>query len=59
MKSVVDYCDGACSGNTGPGGWAAILVYGVHERELSGGDRQTTNKRMELTAAIQGLHVLK
>lgn len=53
------YTDGACSGNPGPGGWAALLVHGNYRRELSGAEPHTTNNRMELTAAIQGLHALK
>jgi ribonuclease HI len=57
-KTVVVYTDGACSGNPGPGGWAAILSFGGHERELSGGERQTTNNRMELQAAIAALQKL-
>lgn len=59
MKEVQIYTDGACRGNPGRGGWAAILVYGAHERELSGGERETTNNRMELMAAIRGLSALK
>ena len=59
MKSVTLYTDGACSGNPGPGGWAAILKYKDVERCLSGGEAQTTNNRMELTAVIQGLEALK
>ena len=59
MKTVTLYTDGACSGNPGPGGWGAILLYGAHRRELSGGERSTTNNRMELTAVIQGLRLLK
>lgn len=59
MKEVIIYTDGACSGNPGPGGWAAILRWEAHERELSGGERQTTNNRMELKAAIEGLSALK
>lgn len=59
MKEVSLYTDGACRGNPGPGGWGAILVYGPHERELSGGERETTNNRMELMAAISGLEALK
>ena len=55
MKKVEIYTDGACRGNPGRGGWGAILVYGVYEKELSGGDSETTNNRMELTAAIEGL----
>jgi ribonuclease HI len=58
-KQVFVYTDGACSGNPGPGGYGAILQYGEHRRELSGGFRQTTNNRMELTAAIKALEVLK
>ena len=59
MKKVDIYTDGACSGNPGRGGWAAILVYGAREAELSGFEPQTTNNRMELTAAIKGLSALK
>ncbi len=59
MKEVELYTDGACRGNPGRGGWGAILVYGKFERELSGGERETTNNRMELTAAIVGLEALK
>lgn len=59
MKDVELYTDGACRGNPGRGGWGAILVYGKYERELSGGERETTNNRMELTAAIVGLETLK
>ena len=61
MKSeVIDiFTDGACSGNPGPGGWAAILRVGGHERELSGGEVQTTNNRMELLAVIHALKALK
>src|SRR5699024_5879097 len=51
--------DGACSGNPGPGGWGAILRFGTVEKELCGGDKQTTNNRMELTAVIEGLSALK
>lgn len=58
MKEIELYTDGACSGNPGPGGWGAILRYKGIERELSGGERETTNNRMELTAAIQGLEAL-
>lgn len=59
-KSVVEiYTDGACSGNPGPGGWGAILRYGGHEKELSGGEPDTTNNRMELLAAIRALETLK
>lgn len=59
MKEVTIYTDGACSGNPGPGGWGAILLYGKHEKELSGGSKETTNNRMELTAAIEALKKLK
>ena len=58
-KTVTIYTDGACSGNPGPGGWAAILRYGEHEKELSGGEAQTTNNRMELTAVLRALEALK
>jgi ribonuclease HI len=57
--SVDIFTDGACSGNPGPGGWAAILRTGAHEKELSGGETDTTNNRMELTAVIRGLEALK
>jgi ribonuclease HI len=56
---VVVYTDGACSGNPGPGGWGAILTYGEHSKELSGGEAETTNNRMELLAAITALETLK
>lgn len=59
MKHVTIYTDGACSGNPGPGGWAAILKYGAQERVLTGGAPHTTNNRMELTAAIEALRALK
>ena len=59
MKQVELFTDGACSGNPGPGGWAAILRYRGIEKELSGGAADTTNNRMELTAAIEGLSALK
>ena len=59
MKTVTIYTDGACSGNPGPGGWGAILMYGPHTKELSGGEAQTTNNRMELTAVISALLALK
>ena len=59
MKHVDIYTDGACSGNPGPGGWGAVLVYGERERELSGGEAHTTNNRMELTAAIRALEALR
>lgn len=57
--SVVIYTDGACSGNPGPGGWGAILMSGSHSKEIKGGERDTTNNRMELMAAIQALESLK
>ena len=59
MKTVTLYTDGACSGNPGPGGWGLILSYMGHEKELSGGEANTTNNRMELTAVIRGLEALK
>ena len=59
MKTVTLYTDGACSGNPGPGGWGAILEYKGTEKELSGGEANTTNNRMELTAVIRGLEALK
>ena len=59
MKTVTLYTDGACSGNPGPGGWGAILEYKGVEKEFSGGEDQTTNNRMELTAVIEGLKRLK
>ena len=59
MKRVYIYTDGACSGNPGPGGWCAILRYGKAEKVISGGEAQTTNNRMELTAVIEALSALK
>ncbi len=59
MKKVFMFTDGACSGNPGPGGWGTILRYGDAEKELSGGEPQTTNNRMELLAVINGLAALK
>ena len=59
MKNVELFTDGACSGNPGPGGWGAILRYGDKEKELCGGEKETTNNRMELTAVIEGLAKLK
>ncbi|AWM87893.1 ribonuclease HI [Microvirga sp. 17 mud 1-3] len=58
-ERVTIYTDGACSGNPGPGGWAAILIFRGVEKEISGGEAQTTNNRMELQAAIEGLNALK
>ena len=58
MKQVRAFTDGACSGNPGPGGWGAVLQFGDHERELHGGAQDTTNNRMELTAAIEALKAL-
>jgi ribonuclease HI len=57
--SIEIYTDGACSGNPGPGGWAAILRWNGHEKELSGGEVETTNNRMEMTAVIKALEALK
>ena len=59
MKTVTIYTDGACSGNTGPGGWGAILEWNGVEKELRGGENPTTNNRMELTAVIVALETLK
>ncbi len=59
LKYIEIFTDGACSGNPGPGGWGAILRYGNHEKEISGGEENTTNNRMELTAAIKALSALK
>ena len=59
MKTITIYTDGACSGNPGPGGWGAILMYGDVKKELSGGSRHTTNNQMELLAAIEALNALK
>ena len=59
MKTVTLYTDGACSGNPGPGGWGCILEYNGVQKELSGGEAETTNNRMELTAVIKGLEALK
>ena len=58
-KTVEIYTDGACSGNPGPGGWAAILMYRGHKKEISGAECDTTNNRMELTAVIEGLKALR
>jgi len=59
VKNVTIHSDGACEGNPGPGGWASILEYGPHFKEISGGEPATTNNRMELKAAIEGLRALK
>lgn len=59
LKQVVIYTDGACSGNPGPGGYGVVLLYNGHRKELSGGFRKTTNNRMELLGAIEGLRALK
>jgi ribonuclease HI len=59
MSSIEIYTDGACRGNPGPGGWAALLRSGEHEREISGAETMTTNNRMELTAVIRALEALK
>lgn len=58
-KRVQIYTDGACLGNPGPGGWAAILLWGPHRKEITGGEAHTTNNRMELRAAIEALQTLK
>ncbi|HZK43719.1 MAG TPA: ribonuclease HI [Syntrophomonadaceae bacterium] len=58
-KEVIIYTDGACSGNPGPGGWGAVLLYGDNKKEISGFEPQTTNNRMELLAVIKALEVLK
>ena len=59
MKTVSAFTDGACSGNPGPGGWGVVLRSGEHEREIYGGEIETTNNRMELTAAIEALQALR
>ncbi len=59
MMTVEIFTDGACRGNPGPGGWGAILRYGNHEKELFGGEKETTNNRMEMTAVIRALDSLK
>lgn len=58
-KIVEIYTDGACSGNPGPGGWGAVMIYGEYQKEISGGAAETTNNRMELTAVIEALSLLK
>ena len=57
-EEVIIYTDGACSGNPGPGGWGAVMIYGEHRKEIYGGEETTTNNRMELMAAIQALNAL-
>lgn len=59
MKKIDIYTDGACSGNPGPGGWGAILRYGNHQKEISGSENNTTNNRMEITALIKALEIVK
>ena len=59
MKQITIFTDGACEGNPGPGGWAAVLLWDSHRREISGYDPATTNNRMELTAALEALRALK
>ena len=59
MKDVIIYTDGACSGNPGPGGWGCVLKYGTFRKEMSGFERETTNNRMELLAAIMALKALR
>ena len=59
MENVVIYTDGACSGNPGPGGWGAILMYNEHKKEISGANKETTNNIMELTAVVEALKLLK
>ena len=59
MEEVIIYTDGACSGNPGPGGWGSILMYKGNKKEISGGNHDTTNNIMELTAVIEGLKLLK
>jgi len=58
-STIIIYTDGACSGNPGPGGWGSVLLYNGHRREMSGGDEETTNNRMEMMAVIQALETLK
>ena len=58
MKQIEIFTDGACKGNPGPGGWGAVIRYGKHEKEIAGGDPDTTNNRMELSAAIHALNTL-
>ena len=58
-STIIIYTDGACSGNPGPGGWGSVLLYNGHRREMSGGDAETTNNRLEMMAVIQALESLK
>ena len=58
MTEVKIYTDGSCSGNPGPGGWAAVMIHGRHDREISGSERETTNNRMELKAVVESLRAL-
>jgi ribonuclease HI len=59
MKKIIIYTDGSCIGNPGKGGWGAVLIYGEHEKEISGAEENTTNNRMEIMAVIQALAILK
>lgn len=59
MEKIVIYTDGACSGNPGPGGWGAILMYKEHKKEISGGNKETTNNIMEITAVLEALRLIK
>ena len=59
QKKVIIYTDGACSGNPGPGGWGAIMIYGENRKELKGGEAETTNNRMEVIAAIKAIETIK
>lgn len=59
MEEITIYTDGACSGNPGPGGWAAVLMFGDNKKEISGGSKDTTNNIMELTAVVEALKLLK
>jgi ribonuclease HI len=59
LTTVEIFTDGACKGNPGPGGWGAVIRYGEHEKELSGGEALTTNNRMEMMAAVEALKALK
>lgn len=59
MKNIKIYTDGACSGNPGPGGWGAVLIYGKNEKHISGAEKDTTNNRMELRAAIESIKAVR